>query len=94
VLALEGQEHLPGYAAVAEMAGGGGAEFGDVLGFGEVHFEERPDSGGEGEQIEGGLGSFWSLAGGDLGAGCVGGVNGGLVAGEDVGFGQEVEVWR
>jgi len=35
VLALEGLEHLPGDAAVAEVAGGAGAEFDDVLGLGE-----------------------------------------------------------
>ena len=50
VLALELQEHLPGDAAVAEVAGGRGAEFGDVLGFGEVHFEEGADARGEGER--------------------------------------------
>jgi hypothetical protein len=46
VLALEGQEHLPGDAAIAEVAGGAGAEFDDVLGFGEVHLEEAAAAGG------------------------------------------------
>ena len=41
VLALKGQEHFPGDAAVAEVAGGGGAQFGDVLGFGEVHLKSE-----------------------------------------------------
>jgi len=36
----DGFVHLPGYAAVAEVAGDAGAEFGDVEGFGEVHLEE------------------------------------------------------
>ena len=40
VVAGYGLEHLPGDAAVAEVAGDSGAEFGDVEGFGEVHFEE------------------------------------------------------
>ena len=66
VLALERQKHLPGYAAVAEVAGGGGAQFGDVLGFGEVHFEEAADAGGERQQVERGLGGFRRGAGGDL----------------------------
>jgi hypothetical protein len=44
VLAFQGFVHLPGYAAVAEVAGGGAAEFTDVLGFGEIHFEERTNS--------------------------------------------------
>ena len=45
VLALEGQEHLPGDTAVAEVAGGAAAEFDDVLSFGEVHLEERAAAG-------------------------------------------------
>ena len=48
VLALQGEVHLPGDAAIAEVAGGAGAEFGDVLRFGEVHLEEAADAGGEG----------------------------------------------
>src|ERR1700685_515379 len=37
VLTLEGQKHLPGYAPVAKVAGGPGAEFGDILHLSEVH---------------------------------------------------------
>ncbi len=91
---MEGQEHFPGYAAVAEVAGGTGAEFDDVLGFGEVHFEEAANAGGQGEQVEGGLGGFRGVAQGDLGAGGVGGVDGGLVFGQDAGFGEEIDVGR
>ena len=39
----DGFVHLPGYAAVTEMAGRAGAKLGDVLRFGEVHFEEAAD---------------------------------------------------
>ena len=58
VLALERQEHLPGDAAIAEVAGGRGAQFGDVLGLGEVHLEKAADARGQREQVEGGLGGF------------------------------------
>src|ERR1700739_2254948 len=40
VLALDGEEHLPGDAAVGEGTLRGGAQLGDVDGLGEVHFEE------------------------------------------------------
>jgi hypothetical protein len=40
VLPLESQKHLPGHAAIAEVPGGAGAEFRDVLGFGKVHLEQ------------------------------------------------------
>ena len=69
--AFEGQVHLPGYAAVAEVAGRSGAQFRDVLGFREVHFEEAADAGGEWQQVERRLGCLRGLARGDLGAGGV-----------------------
>ena len=46
VLALQHQKHFPGYAAIAEMAGGTGAQFGDVLGLSEVHLEQAANAGG------------------------------------------------
>ena len=49
----DGEVHLPGDAAVAEVAGDAGAEFGDVEGFGEVHLEHGADAGAEGEQVGG-----------------------------------------
>src|SRR5579863_8217958 len=52
VLTLKGQIHFPGDAAIAEVAGGRGAEFADVLCFGEVHFEEAADARSEWEQVE------------------------------------------
>ena len=55
----DGLVHLPGYAAVAEMAGDAGAEFGDVEGFGEVHLEEGAVAGAEGEAVLGGLGGLF-----------------------------------
>ena len=55
MLPLEGQVHLPGDAAVAEMAGWAGSQLGDVLCFSEVHLEEAADPGGEGRQVERGL---------------------------------------
>ena len=39
MLAFQRLEHLPGYAAIAEMASGTGAEFDDVLCFGKIHLE-------------------------------------------------------
>jgi len=53
VLALQGLEHLPGYAAIAEVAGGSGAKFADVLSFGKIHFEEAADARGQRQQVEG-----------------------------------------
>ena len=47
VLALKLQEHLPGDAAIAEMAGGAGAKLGDIEGFGKVHLEEGSNAGSE-----------------------------------------------
>ena len=52
---LDGLVHLPGDAAVAEVAGDAGAEFGDVEGFGEVHLEHGAAAGGEGEEVLGGV---------------------------------------
>lgn len=40
VLALQRQKHLPRNTAIAEVAGRTGAQFGNVLGLGEVHLEE------------------------------------------------------
>ena len=88
VLALYGEVHFPGDAAVGEVSGGAGAELRDVLGFGEVHFEEGADAGGEGQEVEGVLGSLRRGAGGDGAGGGEGGVDGGLVGGEDAGFGE------
>ena len=78
--------HLPGDAAVAEVAGGARAEFGDVESFGEVHFEHGADAGSEGEKVGGvgvGIqiqGSFAALRmtafNGDCRGGAVGGVGG------------------
>ena len=92
VLALEGQVHLPGDAAIAEVAGGAGAEFEDVLGFGEVHLEEAANARGQRQQVESGLGGLGRRAGGDLRAGGVGGLDGGLVVGQNAGFGEDVDV--
>ena len=101
MLALELEEHLPGDAAVAEVAGGGGAELGDVLGFGEVHFEEGADARGEGVEVGGGVGGLGrgprrprDLAGGDLRGGLVRGFDGGAVVGEDAGLGKNVSSGR
>ena len=77
VLALELQEHLPGDAAVAEVSGGAGAELGDVLGFGEVHFEEGADARGERQEIERGLRGLGRGAGSDDAGGDVSGGDGG-----------------
>ncbi len=88
VLALDGQVHFPGDFAVGEVSGGAGAEFGDVLGFGEVHFEERPDAGGEGQEVKGVLCGLWSIAGRNGAGGGEGGLDGGVILGEDAGFGQ------
>ena len=46
VLTLQHQKHLPGYAAIAEMARGTGAQFRDVLGLSEVHLEQAANAGG------------------------------------------------
>ena len=40
VLALDGEVHFPGDFAIAEVACRCRAQFADVLGFSEVHFEE------------------------------------------------------
>ena len=40
MLALHRKIHLPRYISVTEMTGGTAAQFGDIYGFGEVHFEE------------------------------------------------------
>ncbi len=84
------QKHLPGDAAIAEVAGGAGAQLGDVLGFGEVHFEEGADARGEREQIGGGLSGLRRGAGGDDLALAVSGFDGGAVVGEDAGLGEYV----
>ncbi len=86
MLALEGEVHLPGDAAVAEVAGGTGAEFADVLRFGEVHFEEAADARGQRQEVERRERGFRRGAASDGGAGCVGGVDGALIVGEDAGF--------
>ena len=88
VLALDGEVHFPGDAAVAEVAGGAGAELGDVLGLGEVHFEEGADAGAEGEKVESVLGGLGRVAGSDGAGGGEGGFHGALVFGEDAGFGE------
>ena len=49
----DGTVHLPCDAAVTEVAGDAGAEFGDVEGFGEVHFEHGADAGSEREEVGG-----------------------------------------
>ena len=92
MLTLEGQKHLPGDAAVAEVAGRAGAEFDDVLGFGEVHLEQRPDTGGEREQVERRLGGFRGWAGRDPCAGGVGGFDGGQEIRAAIGFNEDVYV--
>ena len=92
MLPLEGAIHLPGHAAVAEVAGGGGAQLRDVLGFGEVHFEEAADAGGEGQQVERRGFGLGRGPGGDADGGLVGGFDGGLVVGQDAGIGKDVDV--
>src|SRR6202041_2173986 len=64
VLALDGFVHFPGDAAIAEMTGGPGTEFGDVLCLGEVHFEEAAEACSQWKQVEGGLGGFRCRTGG------------------------------
>ena len=44
VLLLDGQVHLPRNAAIAEVAGRAGAQFGDVLRLGKIHFEQAADA--------------------------------------------------
>ena len=91
-MTLEAQEHLPGHAAITEVASRGGAELGDVLGLGKIHFEERPDSGGQRQQVKGGLGGFRGFTSRDQGAGGLGGFNGRLEVGEDTGFCEQIYV--
>ena len=74
------------------MAGGARAQFDDVLGLGEVHFEERADAGGQGQQVEGGLGGLGGLASGNFGAGAVSLLDGGLKIGENAGFGENIDL--
>ena len=78
VLALEREVHLPGDAAIAEVAGGAGAQFGDVLGFGKVHFEKRADARGEREEVDGGLRGLGAEPAAMVRGGLVGGFNGGV----------------
>src|SRR6185312_15625560 len=77
VLFADGLVHFPGDAAVGDVSLGGGAEFGDVEGFGEIHFEERAFAGGERQCVLRGFG----VVDGEFGVGSVGGVDGLAVAG-------------
>ena len=43
--------HLPGDFAIAEMAFDAAAQAGNVLGFREIHLEQEPGAGAEGQQI-------------------------------------------
>ena len=94
VLALQGLEHLPGYAAIAEVAGGSGAKFADVLSFGKIHFEEAADARGQRQQVEGRVGGFRRLAGSNLRACLVGRFYSRLVVGHDAGFGKNIGIAR
>src|SRR3984885_10406346 len=92
VLAFEGFVHLPGDAAIAEMTGRPGTEFGDVLRLGEVHFEQAADACGQWKQVEGRLSGFRCRALGDGGAGGKGSSESGLEFNEDAGFLEQVDV--
>ena len=92
MLALQGFVHLPGYAAVAEVAGGAGTQFGDVLGLGKVHLEEAAYSCGQRQKVEGGLGGLRGLARSDAGAGAVGGVERSLELGANAGLRKRVDI--
>ena len=69
----DGAVHLPGYAAVAEVAGDGGAQLRDVERFGEVHLEHGAAAGAEWQQILRGL---WGLVRAAVAQRPVGGVGG------------------
>jgi len=94
VLTLKFQKHLPGDAAIAEVASGAGAELGDVLRFGKVHFEQGANAGGERVEVGGGLRGLLDGGGGDYAGGAVGGGDGIAVVGEDAGFGEDVGTGR
>ena len=90
MLAFHGPKHLPRHAAIAEVAGRAGAQFGDVLGFGKIHLEEAANARGQWQQIESRLRSLRSIARRDLCAGDVRGFDRGLVVGQDSSFGQNI----
>src|ERR1035441_5490476 len=92
MLVLDREKHFPGHAAIAEVSSGAGAQFGDVLGFREIHFEETADAGCEWEQIKSRLGAFRCLAGRDLCARLVGSFDGGLVISKDASFGKNIGI--
>jgi hypothetical protein len=73
------------------VAGRTRAQFGDVLGFGKVHFEEAADARGQRQQIECGLRRLLRAAGGDLKACPVRGLDRGAVAGRGACFGENVD---
>src|ERR1700722_8603958 len=88
MLFRDGLIHLPGYAAVAEVASDAGAEFGDVEGFGEVHLEERAATSCQWEEI---LRRLRGLGNTAVAQGAVGGVDGGesfAVDGGEARFGE------
>ena len=92
ILALQLEAHFPGDAAIAEMSRGRGTELGDVLSFGEVHFEESADASGEREQIIRGLRCFRGAAGGNLVRSLVRGIDGSAVVRQGAGFRENVDV--
>src|SRR5258708_40277298 len=53
VALCDGEIHLPGDSAIAEVAGDAGAQLGDVEGFGEVHLEHGADARAEREEVGG-----------------------------------------
>jgi len=91
VLALEGQEHLPGDAAIAEVTGRPGTELDDVLASAKsILKSDRTRWRAEaGKELTGRL---RGRAGGDLAAGGVGGFDGGEEIGAAVSFNQDVYI--
>ena len=86
VLAFESQIHLPGDAAIAEVAGGRRAELADVLSFSEVHFEQTANARCKRKQVEGCSCSFRRGTGGDFSTGGIRGFDGRLVLGQNAAF--------
>src|SRR5665213_2304128 len=48
---LDGLVHLPCHAAIAEVPGGAGAQFADVLRLGKIHFEQASDTRCQWQQV-------------------------------------------
>ncbi len=92
VLSLDGEEHLPGDLAIAEVTCRAAAQLGDVLGFGEVHLEERADARGEREQVQCGLGGLGNGADSERAAGSEGLVAGGLITGQRARLGEQEDM--